>query len=164
MTDHHATPCDDIVAAAPNKDVNGGSRHLKVVLVVRNGLPINQAVNAATVLGASVGTALSLPLGPDAFDASGTCFAGIVTTPVPILVATAEELTVLHRLAHARDEVAVVCLTETARRARAYDAYLGDLAATPNADAEIIALIAAGTRNQVTKLTKRLPLLGAAHE
>jgi hypothetical protein len=163
MTDHHATPGDDIVATARTKDLNGGPRNLKVVLVVRDGLAINQAVNAATVLGASVGSTLSLPLGPDGFDASGTRFAGIITTPVPILVATAEELTVLHRLAQAREGVAVLCLTEAARRARTYDAYLGDLAATPDADAEILALIAAGTRNQVTKLTKRLPLLGAAH-
>ena len=144
--------------------MSDGSRNLKVVLVVRDGLPINQAVNAATVLGASVGTALSLPLGPDAFDASGNRYAGIVTTPVPILVATAEELTGLNRLAHRREGVTVLCLTETARRARTYDDYLADLADTPYADTDIVGLIAAGPRNQVTKLTKRLPLLGAASE
>jgi hypothetical protein len=154
MNDPHAT----------SSDASGGSPRLKVVLVVRDGLPLNQAVNAAAVLGASVGTALSLPRGPDAVDASGTRYAGIVTTPVPILVATTEELTALHRLAQARDQVAVLCLTETARRARTYDAYLGDLAATPDADADIIGLVAAGARNQVTKLTKRLPLLGAPQD
>jgi len=163
MTDH-GTPYGDIVATKGTGGVSGGSRNLKVVFVVRDGLPLNQAVNAATVLGASVGTALCLPLGPDAFDASGTRYAGIVTTPVPILVATTEELTVLHGLAQRREDVTVLCLTETARRARTYDAYLADLAATPDADAEILGLIAAGQRNQVTKLTKRLPLLGATHE
>jgi hypothetical protein len=59
--------------------------------VVRTGLPVNQAVNAATVLGASIGTTLSLLLGPAAVDASGTGYAGIVTTPVPILTADSED-------------------------------------------------------------------------
>lgn len=52
----------------------------------------------------------------------------------------------------------VLCLTETARRARTYEAYLADLAATTESDADLVGTIVAGPRNQVTKLTKRLPL------
>lgn len=132
---------------------------LKVVLVVRDGLPTNQAVNAATVLGASIGTRLGLPLGPEAVDATGTRYHGIVTTPVPILTTDAAELTRLHRLAGERDQLTVLCLTETARRARTYETYLADLAATTESDADLVGMIVAGPRNQVTKLTKRLPLL-----
>jgi len=132
---------------------------LKVVLVVRDGLPTNQAVNAATVLGASIGTRLGLPLGPEAVDATGTRYHGIVTTPVPILTTGAAELTRLHRLAGEREQLTVLCLTETARRARTYEAYLTDLAATTESDTDLVGIIVAGPRNQVTKLTKRLPLL-----
>lgn len=131
----------------------------KVVLVVRSGLPVNQAVNAATVLGASIGTTLSLPLGPAAVDASGTGYAGIVTTPVPILTADSEELTGLFRSGSASEDLTVLTLTETARRARTYAAYVSDLAGELDADTAIVGLIIAGPRNRVTRLTNRLPLL-----
>ncbi len=133
----------------------------KVVLVVRDGLAPNLAVNAAAVLGASIGTVYDLPLGNDAFDASGTEFAGIVTTPVPVLTGSAEEITALFRRASATADATVLTLTEVARRARTYEAYLADLAAAEQADTDIVALIVAGPRNRVTKLTKRLRLLGA---
>ncbi|MFD2416992.1 DUF2000 domain-containing protein [Amycolatopsis pigmentata] len=150
-----AAPSPSPAPAVPHS----ASRELKVVLVVRQDLPTSQAVNAATVLGASVGTALRLPLGPDAVDATGTRYSGIVTTPVPILATDSAELTRLYRLASEREQVTVLCLTETARRARTYEAYLGDLAATPESDTDIVGLVVAGPRNQVTKLTKKLPLL-----
>jgi hypothetical protein len=131
----------------------------KVVLVVRTGLPVNPAVSAATVCGASIGTTLSLPLRPAAVDASGTGYAGIVTTPVPILTADSDQLTGLFRSRSARENRTVLTLTETALRARTYAAYLSDLAAEPDADTAIVGLIIAGPRNQVTRLTKKLPLL-----
>ncbi|TCC52235.1 DUF2000 domain-containing protein [Kribbella capetownensis] len=133
---------------------------VRVVLTVKTGLPLVHAVNAATVLGASVGAAASLPLGPAGNDASGTRYPGIVTTPVPILHAPAEELTSLFRTANSDDELTVLCLTETARQARTYDDYLTTLATTNAADSNIIGLVIAGPRSKVTKLTKRLPLLG----
>ncbi|MEV5502990.1 Glu/Leu/Phe/Val dehydrogenase dimerization domain-containing protein [Nonomuraea fuscirosea] len=64
-----------------------------------------------------------------------------------------------HRLAGEREQLTVLCLTETLRRARTYDAYLTDLAATTESDADLVGVIVAGPRNQVTKLTKRLPPL-----
>ncbi|MDX3101439.1 DUF2000 family protein [Nonomuraea angiospora] len=51
----------------------------------------------------------------------------------------------------------VLCLTETARRARTYEAYLTALAATTESDADLVGMIVTGPRNQVTKPTKRLP-------
>src|SRR3954467_7875542 len=132
---------------------------LKVVLVVRDGLPANQAVNAATVLGASIGTRLGLPLGPEAVDATRPRYHRIVTPPVPILTTGAAELTRLHRLAGEREQLTVLCLTETARRAPPHGASLTALAATTESDTDLVGMIVAGPRNQVTKLTKRLPLL-----
>ncbi|WP_255683263.1 DUF2000 family protein [Actinokineospora sp. PR83] len=64
----------------------------------------------------------------------------------------------LHRLAGEREQLTVLCPTETARRARTYEACLADLAATTESDADLVGMIVTGPRNQVTKLTKRLPL------
>jgi hypothetical protein len=148
---------------APQPSGEPGSRagESKVVLVVREGLPSNLAVNAAAVLGASIGTVHDLPRGSDATDASGTRFSGIVTTPVPVLTGSAEEITALFRKATATADATALALTEVARRARTYESYLADLAEAEQADADIVALIIAGPRNRVTKMTKRLPLLGA---
>lgn len=132
----------------------------RVVLVMQAGLPNNLSTNAAAVLGATIGTAMDLPLGAAAKDGSGTRFRGIVTTPIPVLVADGAGLTELFRKANGDDTVQVACLTEVARKARSYETYLDDLAVTTDADEDIVALCIAGPRNRVTKLTKRLTLLG----
>lgn len=136
----------------------------RVVLVVRAGLAVNQTTNAAAVLGATMGTGMDLPLGAAAKDGSGTRFRGIVTTPIPILVADGASLTGLFRKANGDDTVHVACLTEVARKARSYETYLDDLAVTTGADEDIVALCIAGPRNRVTKLTKRLALLGEENQ
>lgn len=152
---------DITTSTAPSDEPGAGSAPVKVVLVVRDGLAPNLAVNAAAVLGASIGTTHDLPRGETAVDASGTQFAGIVTTPVPVLTGSAEELAALFGKASAQEDTTVLALTEVARRARTYEAYLADLAAAEHAETDVVALVVAGPRNRVTKLTKRLPLLGA---
>ena len=136
----------------------------RVVLVVREDLPVGQAVNAGTVLGASVGSLLDLPLGADGADASGTSYGGIVTTPVPVLAAGEKELTRLFRAANTDERLVALSLTETARLARTYEAYLTTLAETHEADLDIAALIVAGPRNRVTRATKHLSLFGVDSE
>ncbi|GAA3551862.1 hypothetical protein GCM10022222_39320 [Amycolatopsis ultiminotia] len=150
-----------MTAAASAAEPGSRSAELKVVFVVREGLAANIAVNAAAVLGVSIGIAGELPLGSGAVDASGTRYAGIVTTPIPVLAAAAEDLRTLFQKASAQEDNRVLALTEVARRARTYDAYLADLARATDTDTDIVALVIAGRRNQVTKLTKRLPLLGS---
>jgi hypothetical protein len=140
-------------------DVAASSRPPRIVLVTREDLPINLAANAAAVLGATIGAKLGVPVGADAQDASRTTFPGIVTTPIPILVADPAGMQELFNRASADATITVACLTEVARQARTYESYLADLAATEDADADIVATVVAGPRNRVTKLTKRLPLL-----
>ena len=132
---------------------------LRVVLVVREGLPPALAVNAGVVLGATVGAAVGLPLGASGTDATGTTYPGIVTTPVPVLVADGATLRGLFGEVAGDEQLDVRCLTDTARQARTYEDYLATLAATPDADADITALVVVGPRNRVAKRTKRLPLL-----
>lgn len=133
----------------------------KVVLVIRHGTVVNRAVNAAAVLSATIGSRLALPLGAAASDASGTTFPGIITTPIPILAADAAELARLFTSASGESALHVSALTEVARSARTYEAYVSDLAQTSDASSDLVALGIAGPRNRVTKLTKKLPLLGA---
>jgi hypothetical protein len=84
---------------------------------------------------------------------------GIVTTPIPILVADLAGMQDLLSRVSADATITVACLTEVARQARTYGSYLANLAATENADAHIVATVVDGPRSRVTRLTKGLPLL-----
>ncbi|GII87191.1 hypothetical protein Ssi03_51810 [Sphaerisporangium siamense] len=77
---------------------------------------------------------------------------------MPVLTATPAELADLHAKAGADEELITVGFNEVARRARDYDVYLADLAATPGDEVEFVAVGVFGPRGRVTALTRRLPL------
>ncbi|GAA3023703.1 DUF2000 domain-containing protein [Streptosporangium longisporum] len=130
----------------------------KLVLVVRDDLPAALAVNAAAVVGLSLGGRLPDPPAAEGKDASGGVHAGLNPHPVPVLTASGDRLRELHDRARAREDLITVGFNEVARHARDYDDYLTALAATPGEDVEYVAVAVFGPRNRVTALTKRLPL------
>lgn len=132
----------------------------KIVMVVSDRLAAHVATNAAAVLGLSLGGRLPHLLGADGKDAAAGLHAGLNTHPVPVVTAPAEQLSDLHDKARARDDLVAIGFTEVARRARDYASYLDDLATTPAAELEYVAVALFGPRNRVTALTKRFPLLG----
>ncbi|MCE6994372.1 DUF2000 domain-containing protein [Saccharothrix sp. S26] len=125
----------------------------KLALILRDDLPANLAANAAVVLGLSLGARLPDLLGEDAKDADGTVHLGLNTHPVPVLTAPAEHLKALHRA----DGVLKIGFTEVARRSRAYPEYLEALAHAE--DPEFVAVALYGPRAEVTRLTRKLPLM-----
>ncbi|MER7083568.1 Protein of unknown function [Saccharopolyspora kobensis] len=133
----------------------------KLVLVVRSDLEANAAVNAAVVVGLSMGARLPHLLAADGEDASGGVHAGLNPNPVPVLVADADQLRNLHDRAQQRDELTVVGFNEVARRARDYDDYLSALSEVRGSEVDQVAVAVFGPRNRVTALTKRFPLLGS---
>ncbi|SEQ88709.1 hypothetical protein SAMN05216188_10690 [Lentzea xinjiangensis] len=133
----------------------------KMVLVVRSGLGLGEAVNAAVVVGLSTGSRVPHLLAEDGEDASGGVHAGLNPHPVPVLTASATELEDLHRRARGAAGLTVVGFNDVARRARDYDDYLSALSQTPGEDVHQVAVAVFGPRSLVSSLTRRLPLLGA---
>lgn len=125
----------------------------KLALVLRDDLPPNLAANAAVVLGLTLGARLPDFLGEDGKDADGTVHLGLNTHPVPVLTASAGQLKALHRA----DTVLKIGFTEVARRSRAYAEYLEALATTE--DPEFVAVALYGPRAEVSRLTRKLPLM-----
>ncbi|NUT47692.1 MAG: DUF2000 domain-containing protein [Saccharothrix sp.] len=125
----------------------------KLALVLRDDLPPALAANAAACLGLTLGARLPDLLGEDAEDADGTVHLGLNTHPVPVLTAPGEHLKALHRA----DGVLRIGFTEVARRSRAYPEYVEALAGT--ADPEFVAVALYGPRAEVTRLTRKLPLM-----
>jgi len=134
---------------------------MKIVLVLRTDLTPALAANAAVVLGLALGGRLDGSVAADGADASGVLHAGLNPVPVPTLVASGPELHELHERAAAAADVTVVGFNEVARRSRTYPEYEQALAQTAAQDVEYVGLIVHGPRNRVTKLTKRLALMGA---
>jgi hypothetical protein len=126
----------------------------KLALVLRDDLPPNLAANAAVVLGLTLGARLPDLLGEDAKDADGTVHLGLNTHPVPVLTASADTLKALHRA----DGVLKIGFTEVARRSRTYPEYLEALSRTE--DPEFVAVALYGPRAEVSRLTRKLPLMG----
>ncbi|QYX79589.1 DUF2000 domain-containing protein [Streptomyces akebiae] len=131
----------------------------KVALVLRDDLPAAHAANTAAVLALSLGGRIGDSVGRDGEDASGGDHPGLNTHPIPVLTASAQELTVLLERARSADEVRLVSLTETARRARDYEDYLTELKATHAENLEYLGVIVHGPRSKVSRLTRHLSLL-----
>ncbi|ONI86352.1 hypothetical protein ALI22I_26485 [Saccharothrix sp. ALI-22-I] len=125
----------------------------KLALILRDDLPPNLAANAAVVLGLSLGARLPELLGDDGKDADGSVHQGLNNHPVPVLTASGDHLKTLHRA----EGVLKIGFTEVARRSRAYAEYLEALAETE--DPEFVAVALYGPRAEVTKLTRKLPLM-----
>jgi hypothetical protein len=133
----------------------------RLVIALRSDLPAARAVNAASVLALSLGGRLPDPPAADAKDASGHIHAGLNPHPIPILSASAEQLSDLHRKARAREDLITVGFNEVARQARDYDEYLAQLANTTLEDIAFVGVAVFGLKNRVAALTKRLPLYAA---
>jgi hypothetical protein len=130
----------------------------KCAIVVNHSLPLGLAANAAAVVSASLGRAIDGLIGPDASDASGRVFPGVVTVPLPILAASAYTIaSIVGKAAGAH--VVAVPFTTLAQSCRTYEEYVEKLGV---ADADHLAFAAVGlvgSADAVAKLTASLPLL-----
>ncbi len=132
----------------------------KMVIVLSEGLPAAEAVNAAAVLGLSA-SARTADLGDEGVDAAGLSHGSLDRHPVPVLVAGQGQLRDLHERFTSVEGVHVVAFTEVARRSRDYEVYLAALAQTSAEDNSYVGLLILGPRHRVTAATKRLTLFGA---
>lgn len=109
----------------------------KLVLVIRADLPAAWAVNAAAVLGLSLGGRLPDPPAAAAKDASGDLHAGLSPRPVTVLSATTEQLREVYAKARASADLITVGFEES----------------------DHVAVAVFGPRDPVAALTEHLALL-----
>lgn len=130
----------------------------KCVIVIAEGLPMGPSVNIASILSFSFGRQLGTVIGPDVSDASGMSHAGIITIPLPILMASQEKLKQV-RLRAAAEHLVVVDFTATAQQARTYQEYANALAAQTASDLTYLGIALCGDKKIVNKLTGNFALL-----
>src|SRR5688572_22396559 len=96
-------------------------RNHKCVIVLKSGLPLGFAANAAAILAISVGQRNPEVVAEDLIDGSGLLHAGLVNVPVPVLQAKESELKLLRDTAVGIKGMQVVDFSEPARKARTFE-------------------------------------------
>lgn len=133
---------------------------MKCVMVLADDLPVGLAVNAAGVLAVTLGHQVPALLPPDAVDASGGVHAGLITVPLPILVASRDLVKALRQRAHQHSGMTVVGFSDVAQHARSYEAYLAALATTPSEALGYLGIAVYGPKKALNKLVGNLSLYG----
>jgi hypothetical protein len=136
-----------------------GRPAVKCAIVVSDELPTGLAANAASVLSLTLGHRVEGLVGADVEDADGVTHPGVISVPLPILVAPRERVGAIARTAAARDDVFVVGFSSLAQSCRTYEEYAGKMATTPTTDLASVGVALHGPRKQVTALIGALPLL-----
>jgi hypothetical protein len=134
-------------------------RNHKCVIVLKSGLPIGFAANAAAVLAISIGQRNPQVVAQDLLDGSGCLHAGLVNVPVPVLQANEAELKLLRDAAFELNEVEVVDFSEPARTARTFDEYRELLGKTEIHDLQYVGVALMGNKSEISRLTANFTLL-----
>ncbi|WP_062996628.1 DUF2000 domain-containing protein [Nocardia mikamii] len=132
----------------------------KCAIVVSDELTTGLAVNAASVLSLTMGTRVEGLVGADVKDADGVIHPGVISLPLPILVASRDRVGVIARAAAERDEMFVVGFSSLAQGCRTYDEYIAKMAATSTTGLATVGVGLHGRRKHVDKLVGSLPLFG----
>lgn len=145
---------DEIDTGAPTR-----SARLKWVIVVQNGLPTGQLVNAAVCVAAATASSVAGLLGPGGLDAAGSAHAGLPWAGCTILGADAETLRRVRRKADAHAEVHLADMPLAAQQTRVYDEYLSQLAGSDPDQISYGAVSLVGPRKAVDRIVGGLKLL-----
>lgn len=132
---------------------------MKIVIVLDRDLPLGLLTNAAAVLAFSAARHLPGSVGHDLEDADGDLHPGITNLPVPILACPGEDLSELRRKARTFEGVRCIDFSQTAQRAKRYDAYEATLKATKALDLTYLGLCLYGEPASVRRLTGHLALV-----
>lgn len=133
----------------------------KCVIVVDESLPLGVIVNAAAILGVTLGASAPDVVGDDVSDADRNLHKGIIRFPVPVLKADAQRLrTIRARLREPGfSELTAVDFSDCARGCKTYGEFIGKMENTPESGLRYIGLAILGDTKRVARLTGNLPLL-----
>jgi hypothetical protein len=128
----------------------------RCVVVVDETLAPGLAANAAAVMAMTLGTKVPAMVGEEFVDGAGERHAGLITTGLPVLRASAGELPALRARALAA-EIGVVAFPRSGQTTTDYDAFRAMLAETDEPD--YLGLAFYGDAKPLRRLTGSLGLL-----
>lgn len=134
-------------------------KNSKCVFVIDADLPKGLAANTAAVLATSVTAKVGDMVGCDVTDGGGCCHPAITQVAIPILKASASELTALHAAARADAELLVTGFSDAAQRSRSYDEYAARMSGLQTDSVRFLGIALFGARKKVASLTGQFGLM-----
>ena len=131
----------------------------KCAIVIAEHLPNGLAVNAASVLSVNLGDKVDGLVGGDVKDADGVTHPGVIYTPLPVLMDSADGISQMLTTAAADDELFFATFSSLAQSCKTYDEYIERMSAVPTSNVEVVGIVLFGPKKKVNKLVGSLPLL-----
>jgi len=95
----------------------------RCTLIIDKDLPPGLAMNAASVVGISFGRAIENLVGAALQSQDGVFFPGVITAPLPVLLASGDYLRELHQRSAADETLFAMPFSALAQSCRSYDEY-----------------------------------------
>ncbi|MEZ3498418.1 DUF2000 domain-containing protein [Pantoea sp. KPR_PJ] len=130
----------------------------RCALIIDRELPAGLAMNAASVTGVSFGRALENLVGSALQSQDGVTFPGLITAPLPVLMAAGDRLAELHRRCADDESLFVLPFSALAQSCRSYGEYEARLRDTASSTLALVALGLAGPKKTISRLTGDLKL------
>ncbi|TCN34005.1 DUF2000 domain-containing protein [Sinorhizobium americanum] len=133
----------------------------RCAFVIDQTLPRGLMANAAAILAMTLGKERPDLIGHAVHDADGNCHQGITTIVMPMLMSDAGGLMELKVRAAAQETsgLGMIGVTETAQRAKSYEAYELSIGEVRHGDLRYLGLCLHGPAKLVRSLTGDLPLM-----
>ncbi|MDU6922913.1 DUF2000 domain-containing protein [Franconibacter helveticus 513] len=133
------------------------SQH-KCAIIVEKTLTPGLAINAASVIGVSLGRQVDNLVGPEMQSQDGVVYPGVIYAPLPILLTQEEPLTTTLARALSDPEILVMPFSTLAQSCKTYEEY-GERISQARSEAIGLAAVGLlGPKKKINKLTGHLPL------
>ena len=136
-------------------------RNEKCVMIIDENLPLGMAVNAAAIMGISMGKEMPDVVGKDVFDKSGNRHLGIIEFPVPVLKGNAEMMQTIRRKLYEPEfaDLAVVDFSDLAQGCKTYGEFVEKMTLVSEIELRYLGIGICGAKKKVNKLTGSIGLL-----
>lgn len=130
----------------------------KCAIIVEKTLSPGLAINAASVIGVSLGRQVENLVGPEVQSCDGVVYPGVITAPLPVLLTQNEALTATLSRALADPDILVMPFSTLAQSCKTYEEYGERIARTQSGAIELAAVGLLGPEKKINRLTGHLPL------
>ncbi|EMD1654439.1 DUF2000 domain-containing protein [Pluralibacter gergoviae] len=133
------------------------SQH-RCTIVIDKDLPPGLAINAASVIGISFGRMVENLVGPDMQSIDDINYPGVIYSPLPVLLASADYIRRLQTTAEIDNEIYIMPFSSLAQSCKTYQEYEERISSVKSENIELVAIGLIGPKKKITRMTGNLPL------
>jgi len=133
------------------------SQH-RCTIVIDKDLPPGLAINAASVIGISFGRMVENLVGPDMQSIDDINYPGVIYSPLPVLLASADYIRQLQTTAEIDNEIYIMPFSSLAQSCKTYQEYEERISSVKSENIELVAIGLIGPKKKITRMTGNLPL------